>query len=61
MYPGGEMGWAGNVVINRTTTSGVSSNTFWSYAVFHNQDWKFRTFDFVARSASARTRISRRS
>jgi feruloyl esterase len=47
MYPGGEMGWAGGVVINRTTTSGVSSNTFWSYAVFHNKDWQFRTIDFA--------------
>ena len=47
MYPGGEMGWASGVVINRTTTSGVSSNTFWSYALFHNKDWQFRTIDFA--------------
>jgi len=46
MYPGGEMGWASGVVINRTTTSGVSSNAFWSYALFHNKDWQFRTLDF---------------
>ncbi len=46
MYPGGEMGWASGVVINRTTTSGVSSNDFWSYALFHKPDWAFRTFDF---------------
>lgn len=47
MYPGGEMGWASGVVINRTTTSGVSSNTFWSYALFHNKDWQFRSIDFA--------------
>ena len=47
MYPGGEMGWASGVVINRTTTSGVSSNAFWSYALFHNKDWPFRTLDFA--------------
>ena len=46
MYPGGEMGWASGVVINRTTTSGVSSNEFWSYALFGKPDWAFRTFDF---------------
>jgi feruloyl esterase len=46
MYPGGEMGWASGVVINRTTTSGVSSNDFWAYALFHKPDWAFRTFDF---------------
>ncbi|MDH4063662.1 MAG: tannase/feruloyl esterase family alpha/beta hydrolase [Acidobacteriota bacterium] len=44
-YPGGEMGWASGVVINRETTSGVSSNDFWAYALFHNPDWAFRTFD----------------
>jgi feruloyl esterase len=47
MYPGNEMGWASNTVINRTTTSGVSSNTFWSYALFKNPGWQFRTFDFA--------------
>lgn len=44
-YPGGEMGWASGVVINRTTTSGVSSQDFWAYAFFHKPDWQFRTFD----------------
>ena len=47
MYPGGEMGWASGVVINRTTTSGVSSNDFWAYGLFHKPDWAFRTFDFA--------------
>jgi feruloyl esterase len=47
-YPGNEMGWASGTVINRTTTSGVSSNTFWSYAVFKKPDWQFRTLDFGA-------------
>ena len=46
MYPGGELGWASGVVINRTDKSGVSSNQFWSYALFHQPDWPFRTFDF---------------
>ena len=46
MYPGGEMGWASGVVINRAATSGVSSNDFWSYALFQKPDWAFRTFDF---------------
>jgi feruloyl esterase len=46
-YPGGEMGWAGGPVINRTTTSGVSSNDFFAYALFHNPKWAFRTFDFA--------------
>jgi Tannase and feruloyl esterase len=46
-YPGGEMGWASGTVINRTTTSGVSSNPFWSYALFHNPEWQFRTLDFA--------------
>jgi feruloyl esterase len=48
MYPGNEMGWASGTVINRTTTSGVSSNTFWSIAVFKQPDWQFRTLDFAA-------------
>lgn len=47
MYPGGEMGWASGVVINRTTTSGVSSQDFWAYAAFKNPNWQFRTFDFA--------------
>jgi feruloyl esterase len=46
MYPGGEMGWAAGVVINRAKTSGVSSNDFWAYAFFHNPEWQFRTLDF---------------
>jgi hypothetical protein len=46
LYPGGEMGWASGVVINRGNTSGVSSNTFWSFAMFDNPDWPFRSFDF---------------
>ena len=48
MYPGGEMGWASGPVINRTTTSGVSSNDFWGYALFHESEWPFRTFDFAS-------------
>jgi feruloyl esterase len=47
MYPGGEMGWASGPVINRTTTSGVSSNPFWAYALFRDPAWQFRTFDFA--------------
>jgi len=49
MYPGNEVGWGkpgGQMVINRDNTSGVSSNEFYAYAMFHNPDWKFRTFDF---------------
>ncbi len=45
-YPGGEVGWGSGVVINRTTTSGVSSNPFWSYALFRDPKWQFRSFDF---------------
>jgi len=33
-------------VINRATTSGVSSNDFWSYVLFHDPEWSFRKFDF---------------
>ena len=47
-YPGGEMGWASNTVINKTTKSGVSSYDFWGNAVFHTPDWPFPTFDFDA-------------
>jgi len=47
-YPGGEMAWASGPVINRTTTSGVSSNDFWAYALFHDPKWAFRTFDFAS-------------
>ena len=49
LYPGGELGWGkagGQMVINRATTSGVSSYAFWGYAFFHKPDWDFRTFDF---------------
>lgn len=48
-YPGGELGWGragGMMVINRGATSGVSSNDFWAFALFHNPGWNFRTFDF---------------
>ena len=58
MYPGGEMGWASGVVINRTTTSGVSSNGFWSYTLFHQPDWQFRTFDFDKDLARADAEIA---
>jgi tannase/feruloyl esterase len=47
LYPGGELGWGGRGgVINRTTTSGVSSNDFMAYAIFRNPEWAFRTFNF---------------
>jgi hypothetical protein len=49
LYPGGELGWGkagGQMVIDRTTTSGVSSNDFFAYALFHDPKWEFRTFDF---------------
>lgn len=49
VYPGGELGWGkagGEALINRSATSGVSSQDFWSLAVFHNPDWQFRSFDF---------------
>ncbi len=49
LYPGGELGWGkngGQMVINRTATSGVSSSDFWRYAIFRNPQWEFRTFDF---------------
>lgn len=45
-YPGGEMGWAANTVINKTTKSGVSSYDFWGQALFKKSDWAFPTFDF---------------
>jgi feruloyl esterase len=49
LYPGGELGWGkagGQMVINRTTTSGVSSNDFWRYALLKSPEWQFRNFDF---------------
>jgi feruloyl esterase len=49
LYPGGEVGWGrpgGQMVINRTTSSGVSSNDFFRYALFKNPDWQFRSLDF---------------
>lgn len=49
MYPGNEIGWGragGQMVINRDKSSGVSSNDFFRYALFHNPDWQFRTLDF---------------
>jgi feruloyl esterase len=45
-YPGGEMGWAANTVINKTKKSGVSSYDFWGYALYKNPEWPFPTFDF---------------
>ena len=49
LYPGGEVGWGragGQMVINRASTSGVSSNDFWSRAMFNTAAWEFRKFDF---------------
>lgn len=49
LYPGGEVGWGragGQMVINRTTSSGVSSNDFFRYALFKNPEWQFRSMDF---------------
>lgn len=46
LYPGGELGWFPGPVINRDTTSGVSSQPFWSFTLFDNPDWPFRSFDF---------------
>jgi hypothetical protein len=46
LYPGGEMGWAANTVINKTTKSGVSSYDFWGYAFYRKPDWPYPTFDF---------------
>lgn len=49
LYPGGEVGWGragGQMVINRTASSGVSSNDFFRYALFKNPEWQFRTLDF---------------
>ena len=49
MYPGGELGWGksgGQMVINRGSTSGVSSQDFWAFGFFHKPDWEFRSLDF---------------
>ncbi|MBZ5605774.1 MAG: tannase/feruloyl esterase family alpha/beta hydrolase [Acidobacteriia bacterium] len=49
LYPGGELGWGkagGMMVIDRKDTSGVSSNDFFAYTLFHDPKWQFRTFDF---------------
>jgi feruloyl esterase len=53
LYPGGELGWFPGPVINRDKTSGVSSQPFWSFTLFDNPDWPFRTFDFDADLARA--------
>jgi feruloyl esterase len=57
-YPGGEMGWAPGTVINRTTTSGVSSNDFFALTLFHQPDWAFRTFDFDRDLSRADTELA---
>ena len=49
MFPGNELGWGkngGQMVINRTTTSGVSSSDFMRIALFGDPSREFRTFDF---------------
>jgi feruloyl esterase len=58
LYPGlergGEVGWGpagGQFVINRTTTSGVSSFDWFRFAVFDNPNWDFRTFNFDSDAA----------
>ncbi len=61
MYPGGELGWGragGQMVINRGATSGVSSNDFWSFALFHQPGWQFRTFDFDRDLSSAEKELA---
>jgi len=61
MYPGGELGWGragGQMVINRGATSGVSSNDFWSFALFHQPGWQFRTFDFDRNLSSAEKELA---
>jgi len=61
LYPGGELGWGkagGQMVINRTTTSGVSSNDFWRYALFGRPNWEFRQFDFDRDIALADQRLA---
>ena len=59
-YPGGEMGWAANTVINKTTKSGVSSYDFWGNAFFHKADWPFRRSTSI-RTSTAPRRSSLRS
>jgi len=58
LYPGlergGEVGWGpagGQFVINRTTSSGVSSFDWFRFAVFDNPNWDFRTFNFDSDAA----------
>ena len=46
LYPGGEMGWAANTVINQTKKSGVSSYDFWGQAFYKKGDWPYPVFDF---------------
>lgn len=61
LYPGGELGWGkagGQMVINRAATSGVSSNDFWAFAVFHKPDWQFRTFDFDRDLSAAEEKLA---
>jgi Tannase and feruloyl esterase len=58
LYPGGEAGWGRGGVINRGSTSGVSSNDFWSFAVFHNPDWQFRSFDFDRDLSAAEEKLA---
>jgi feruloyl esterase len=46
---GNELGWGkdgGQLVIDRTSTSGVSSDDFMRYALFNDPSWEFRSFDF---------------
>lgn len=61
MYPGGELGWGkagGQMVINRGGTSGVSSQDFWAFAVFHKPDWQFRSFDFDRDLSAAEEKLA---
>jgi hypothetical protein len=61
MYPGGELGWGksgGQMVINRGATSGVSSQDFWAFAVFHKPDWEFRSFDFDRDLSAAEEKLA---
>ncbi len=61
LYPGGELGWGkagGQMVINRGSTSGVSSYDFWSFAVFHKPGWEFRSFDFDRDLSAAEQKLA---